>query len=66
MEGQRVYGPDVVHVIDRLAVALERVLFFLHGWRWVEVFDGYATLDGRRGVPWKVKKEGLKMELLYE
>ena len=51
VEGESVYGPDVVHVVDRLAVALEGVFFFLDGRRGVEVLDGDAALDGRRGVP---------------
>lgn len=51
VEGERIDRPNVVDVVDRLAVALERVLFFLDGRRGVEVLNGNAALDGGRRVP---------------
>jgi hypothetical protein len=32
MEGERVYGPDVVYIVDSLSMALECVLFILYSW----------------------------------
>jgi hypothetical protein len=51
VEGERIDRPNVIDVVDRLAVALERVLFFLDGRRGVEVLYGNAALDGGRRVP---------------
>ncbi len=45
MEGEGVDGPDVVDVVDGLAVALEGVFFVLDGGRGVKVFDGDAAFD---------------------
>ena len=53
MEGERIDWPNVVDIVDRLAVALERVLFFLDGRRGVEVLYGDAALYGGGRVPWK-------------
>jgi hypothetical protein len=53
MEGECVDGPDVVGVIYRLAVALERVLFLLDGWRGVKVLYGDAAFYGGGRVTWE-------------
>ena len=50
VEGER------VDIVDRLAVALERVFFFLHCWRGVEVLYGDAAFDRGGRVSWKVSK----------
>jgi hypothetical protein len=54
MEGERVDGPDVVDVVDGLAVAFECVFFFLGGGGRVEVFDGDAAFDGGGCVSWSI------------
>ena len=52
MEGEGVDGPDVVDVVDSLAVAFECVFLFLRSGRRVEVFDGDTTFDGSSCVSW--------------
>jgi hypothetical protein len=44
-------GLDVIRVLDRLFVALERVLFFLDGWRGIEVLYRNPALDRDYRVP---------------
>jgi hypothetical protein len=56
VERERVDGPYVVDVVDRLSVALERVLFFLDRWRGIEVLYGDASFDRRGRVPWEGKE----------
>lgn len=50
VECERVDRPDVIDVVDSLAVALERVLLLLHFGAGVEVFDGDTSFHGCRGV----------------
>jgi hypothetical protein len=53
VESQRIDRPDVVNVVNCLAMTLERVLFFLDGRRWIKVFYGDSALDRRGCVPWQ-------------
>jgi hypothetical protein len=53
MESECVDRPDVVGVIYRLAVTLERVLFLLDGRRRVKVLYGDAAFYGGGRVTWK-------------
>ena len=67
VEGKRIDGPDVVDVVDGLAVAFEGVFFFLRGRRRVEVFDGDAAFDRGGCVSWNTRvknrhREGRKGE----
>ena len=59
MESECVDRPDVVDVIYRLAMTLERVLFLLDGWRGVEVLYRDAAFNGGGRVTWQ-KESKLK------
>lgn len=60
VEREGVDGPDVVDLVDRLAVGFEGVLLGLGCGGGVEVFDCYATFCGSGCVAWK------KQALVYD
>ena len=45
MESKRVNRPHVVHIINRLSVALERIFLVLDLWTWVKVFHTDPAFD---------------------
>lgn len=50
MESERVHGPNMVHVVDGLPVALEGVLLVLDLRAGIEVLDCNSAFDGRRSI----------------
>ena len=50
VEGKGVDGPDVINVVNRLAMALERVFLVLDLGAWVEIFNRNPAFDRRSCV----------------
>ena len=51
MESERVDRPDVVDILDRLAVALERIFFILSLLARIKVLDADTAFDRTDGIP---------------
>jgi len=45
MESKHVNWPHVVHIINCLSVALERIFLVLNFWTWVKVFHTDPAFD---------------------
>lgn len=63
MEGERVDRPYVIHVVNGLTVAFERVFLFLCFLGRVKVFDRNPTFRRARGKPYGLR--GTQSDELY-
>ena len=52
MESECVDWPDVVGIVDRLAVALECIFFVLGFLARIKVLDANTTFDRANGIPY--------------
>ena len=63
VECECVDGPDVINVVDGLAVALEGILLLLHLRTWVEVLDGNSPFHGSCRVACNMRQDCAPLEI---